>query len=550
MSERNQTGISCRMAFPFGRFWCFRSNSNTAWHGGHPASTGERVSQIVPQAAHNGRRNSTDRIKRNYAFSPGVLHWERMEFSRFSPVRMFACSGLLCAGAKQFLSSARKRPAAGSQNSGPNLLLCWIAFGVCGTASATSLYWDGNGTTAGAGAAPTGTWGTDSFWNSDSTGGGGGSFTATTASTDDLFFSAGNTTALSGTSPYTVTVNGTVSANKLTFQSIGAATLSGGTINLGGGGISSPRTIITNGDRQVATINSAIVLTATQAWLTDGTNGTKSLLINGAISGTGNLTLTQTANREFTLSNSVNHVGSITANGSNANGNVTISGNIGTSVTGVSATGSALLTLTGTNTYTGATNVTTSGRLAVGVAGVGSLTSAINVSSGTLSGSGSTTGAVTIGNGAGASDSFIASGNGSTGTFTTTGSLSLLSDATYQFELRSNTLAADRIVANGVSLNSSSVFSFTDLGSSAIALNTIFLAIDNTSGFAIVGTFSGLAEGATFTSGLNRYQASYVGGVGGNDFTLTVVPEPSTFVLLAVGLGIVLILRRRARASI
>jgi hypothetical protein len=43
-------------------------------------------------------------------------------------------------------------------------------------AHATNLYWDSNSTTAGAGATPTGTWGTSNFWNTDPTGGNLGSF--------------------------------------------------------------------------------------------------------------------------------------------------------------------------------------------------------------------------------------------------------------------------------------------------------------------------------------------------------------------------------------
>src|SRR5438128_1215488 len=49
---------------------------------------------------------------------------------------------------------------------------------VSATASPVSaqLYWDSNGTTAGAGATPTGTWGTSTFWSTASDG------TATTTS--------------------------------------------------------------------------------------------------------------------------------------------------------------------------------------------------------------------------------------------------------------------------------------------------------------------------------------------------------------------------------
>ena len=106
---------------------------------------------------------------------------------------------------------------------------------------AASWYWDANGgTTAGAGDTPNGTWGTSSFWNSNSTGG-SGTFTTTCGSSDTLCFVASAGTS-SGENPYTVTVSGNQNASGLNFQSSGAPTLSGtGTINLWGSGITVPQ---------------------------------------------------------------------------------------------------------------------------------------------------------------------------------------------------------------------------------------------------------------------------------------------------------------------
>ena len=52
---------------------------------------------------------------------------------------------------------------------------CWTAclllsVSLTSTARSQSLYWDGNGATAGAGLAPVGIWGTDSFWSTDANG--------------------------------------------------------------------------------------------------------------------------------------------------------------------------------------------------------------------------------------------------------------------------------------------------------------------------------------------------------------------------------------------
>jgi hypothetical protein len=48
---------------------------------------------------------------------------------------------------------------------------------------AVNLYWDGNGDSAGAGTTPTGTWGTDLFWNTTA---GGDVTTPTNATTTGL----------------------------------------------------------------------------------------------------------------------------------------------------------------------------------------------------------------------------------------------------------------------------------------------------------------------------------------------------------------------------
>jgi autotransporter-associated beta strand protein len=103
------------------------------------------------------------------------------------------------------------------------------------SSQAVSLYWDSDGTTAGAGVAPTGAWGVSAFWSTNS---GGTTATANTLTTadDDLFFSAGTTAAGS----FSVTTNGVQNARLLTVEE-GTATITAGTINLGkSGGITLP----------------------------------------------------------------------------------------------------------------------------------------------------------------------------------------------------------------------------------------------------------------------------------------------------------------------
>src|SRR5206468_2347713 len=53
-------------------------------------------------------------------------------------------------------------------------------------------------------------------------------------------------------------------------------------------------------------------------------------------------------------------------------------------------------------------------------------------------------------------------------------------------------------------------------------LNETFVVIDNRGTGPVAGTFSGLAEGAVITIGLNQFRISYRGG-DGNDVVLTAI---------------------------
>gem|GEM_PF-4561892 len=109
---------------------------------------------------------------------------------------------------------------------------------------AAVIYWDTNTTTAGAGSTPTGTWDSSvsSVWqtagDAGAAAGTNATTTRTTLGTDDIYFVAGPS-ASSGNNATIITVDGTQLANSLNFQASGAMTLSGGTINLYSGNITS-----------------------------------------------------------------------------------------------------------------------------------------------------------------------------------------------------------------------------------------------------------------------------------------------------------------------
>lgn len=198
---------------------------------------------------------------------------------------------------------------------------------------------------------------------------------------------------------------------------------------------------------------------------------------------------------------------------------VTVSGIVSdhSGAAGLTKTGSGTLTLSASNTYTGTTTVS-AGTLAVTGALNGGGTVTVS-SGGTLAGSGSISGAVTV-----ASGGKLTPGN-SPGQIST-GNLTLSSGSTTSFELNGTTAGTqyDQINVTGTvdvsGANLSTNVGFTPSRGDSFAL------ILNDGSDAVTGTFSGLAEGATFTAGGRIFQISYTAG-DGNDIVLTDVSTSS-----------------------
>jgi autotransporter-associated beta strand protein len=184
--------------------------------------------------------------------------------------------------------------------------------------------------------------------------------------------------------------------------------------------------------------------------------------------------------------------------------------------------GTGKLTLTKSNTYTGGTTISEGTLLVTNTSGSATGTGLVQVNAGTLGGTGIISGAVNVATGTSAATLLPGSAT-IPGTLTIQSKLTFNSLATYQFVMNSNIPAADKVVANGVSINRSAQFTFTDLGTGVLPTGTVFIVISNTSAKPIAGTFANLADRSTFTAGSNTFQVNYKGG-DGNDLTLTVVP--------------------------
>lgn len=355
--------------------------------------------------------------------------------------------------------------------------------------------------------------------------------------------------------PGSITLNeGIYRIAKETAKPTGSITISGGTLELGSGNFTGGLGASTGqvriiadggfsafGDTRIVNIGGAA---AAMVW--DSTD----FLPNNA---TFNLSSTR-SNATLDFQNALS-LGTLTRTVRVFDGSAPVDAQLSGVVTGTGEfrkTGPGTLALTATNTFAGLTSVR-EGTLAIN----GRIAGAVNVVAGTLQGAGdgTTTGViqrnVTIGNGAGIGDAILSPGN-SIGTLTTLGALSLASDAVFKFEFDSSVLggSADKMVANGISIAPGSSFQSLELAvtSVALALNTSFTALDNTSFSPIDGVFANLAQGATFTLGANTFMANYSGGDGNDLVFTTVVPEPGSLVTL-LGCASLLGIRRFRRVA-
>lgn len=476
------------------------------------------------------------------------------------------------------------------------LLIASAILGITPLTQAANFTWNSTASPAGP-VDGSGTWSTSvsgtNWWN--------GSSNVAWPNTSTSVAVLGTGAALAATQ--SLTVSGTVDVNGITFNTSGATNFYqtiGGTIRLVGvtptisvnsGAAGTLRSAIvgssgftktgagslsigsnaTNAD--LSGLTGTVNLNAGTTFLTvDGANAAWNLGASGVQLGLNSSTgarpnfylgsLSGVAGSTFRVAGStstvtVAHVGSL-------NTTTTFSGNVTGVNFGIDKVGSGTMTLAGTgNTHGGPTSVTAGTLLLNGnFTGTGSFSSAAGAvlgGSGTLAPGGS--GSITI-----AATGILAPGDGlgtltiNSGSSSASHILTLSTDAVIKMDLNSTgpgNFQSDRIALLSGSANdilfTNTVIDFTDLSAGSLATGQYLLFTAD-----IAGAYQGLTvdgsntitAGLSIGSGLGAYAGSSLELVGNNIY-LNVVPEPAQAILIAAGLGFLLLFhgspRRRSR---
>ncbi|MGB3118138.1 MAG: autotransporter-associated beta strand repeat-containing protein, partial [Verrucomicrobiales bacterium] len=345
-------------------------------------------------------------------------------------------------------------------------------------------------------------WGTDetiAYYTQNSGGLSAGGNTGHVTVTGALTLAGGNT----------LVINSLGSTNPASWA-VGSAVLTGADILLGGNnGAGNPTTKLIIGA-------GGLTMTGRTITLNEGNAGTE-LILNGDFTGTGTNQLVRGLAGGLGPKLSIgatSHTFDVTS------GTTTVGVDINGVGGSIVKSGAGTLTYTGANTYTGSTSVNV-GTLLVNGAHTGA--GAYTVASGaTLSGTGSTTGAVTVNSGG-----FLSPGltSGDTTDDFASGNLLLSAGSTYVVMLDSTTVNTgyDQVDVTGTVTLGGALQLTAGLTPAA---GDTFLIIDNDgTADAVTGTFTGLPEGSTVTTGGQNFVVSYVGGDGNDVVLFTGTPD-------------------------
>lgn len=304
----------------------------------------------------------------------------------------------------------------------------------------------------------------------------------------------------------------------------------GGTLVLGGNNTFTGAVTVSAGTLRITHANalgSTTGITTVAAGATLDLNGLglgEAVTMSGTGVGAAGALVNTNTSTQAVLSGNVTLSGSASIGGA---GDLKITGNVGESVATrpLTKVGGGTLILNGTNTYTGTTTV----------------------SAGTLGGIGSiSTGAATF-----ATGTTLNPGDGATtGQFSFGGNLTLSNDAIFSVSLNQSAgNGYDRVAVGGTTTLTGSILSLSLLGGFDASAQTGQTFNILTSTGTLTGQFD-QGTSITATSGLYTYDfgISYSGNIVTLTLnTITAVPEPSTWALIAgaVSLGAVVLWRRR-----